>query len=359
MRWEETFAGRHRLSAVRSLAVALFLALAWATAPAARADDPDALYKRGVELRKAGKDRDAVDIFQKLREVDKSARVLAQLGLAEQAVGLWVDAEAHLDAAIESASDPWIVKNHGVLLRALAEVRGRLGTVEVWGEPVGAEVLVDGKAVGTLPLPAPVRVVTGNLPITVRAPGFIERTTVVNVVPDVSARERFVLQRAEQVQPVPVARVEAPVHEPPAGVMVLPASPPDGDGAPSAARRSAKWIAWGAGGAALVVAGIGGINQSNAAGDFNGKCGVDMAGTARALPGSGVTDARCATLVSNRDSGFRLEVIGLAAAGALAGAGVVLWLTESHGTSETKTAISCVPATDGRRSGTVVCSVIF
>jgi hypothetical protein len=110
----------------------LALGLLLAYPSRARADDPDALYKRGVELRKAGKDAEALQVFQQLGAIEKSGRAFAQMGLAEQALGIWVEAEVHVEVALRSGDDHWIKKNREALTRSLSEVRARLATIEVW-----------------------------------------------------------------------------------------------------------------------------------------------------------------------------------------------------------------------------------
>jgi hypothetical protein len=336
------------------------LALLVGFAAPARAESPERLYKRGVELRKAGKDAEALDVFKQLREIEKTPRVLAQLGLAEQAVGLWVEAEGHIDAALQATDDGWIRKNRDPLVRALSDVRDRLGTVEIWGEPAGAEVLIDGRVVGTLPLSSPVRVVAGKVPITVRAPEYLERTIVVTVVANEAARERFVLQRTgRDVPPAqPVASASPPRAPPPAEIAASggSASPPPEGGT---MRGAAKWVAWGAGTAALGVGILGLVRQGNANTDFNAACGLDGAGTPRALDPSMTTDTHCAGLENDGDSAYRLEVIGLVAAGALAAAGVVLWLTEPHAEKSAQTSMSCLPMFGGSRALALDCSVRF
>src|ERR1043165_4391919 len=82
-------------------------------ARAAGGDDAaaDAAIRRGVDLRKQGRDMDALEEFRKGYAVAKTPRALAQIALAEQALGRWVDAESDLEQAMSSKSDAWIRKN--------------------------------------------------------------------------------------------------------------------------------------------------------------------------------------------------------------------------------------------------------
>jgi hypothetical protein len=337
---------------------------------AAHAESPEALYKRGVELRKAGQDEAAIEVFKQLNNIDSSPRNVAQLGLAEQAVGLWVDAEGHVKEALKSAGNPWIKKNRDSLVSALVHIQERLGWVEIHGAPVDAEVLVDGKLVGRLPLEKPIRVVVGSIPITVRAADHLERSTVVVVGPNATVRERFVLQpaapRAPTVAVANVPQAPPPAVEPPP---VVPVSAPDvGEPPPraSALRLSAKWIAFGAAVPAAALGVVGLVREGSAANDFNASCGIAPSGAPTAVLGSGKTDADCASLKSKDDSAFRLEVIGLSAAAVLVAAGALSWMTEPSSApqrtpqrSVVATSLACVPGLSQGGVPSVGCALRF
>jgi hypothetical protein len=81
----------------------------------AAAEDVDALIKHGNDLRRKGRDRDALAEFQRAAQINETPRVTAQMALAEQALGLWVEAEGHLTKALGHERDPWIAKNRAVL----------------------------------------------------------------------------------------------------------------------------------------------------------------------------------------------------------------------------------------------------
>src|SRR5438046_3093385 len=84
----------------------------------------------GLDLREKGKDREALEHFQKAYELSKGPRALAQMALAEQALGVWIDAEAHLKLALQSKEDKWIRGNRQVLEGALNVIQRRLGSLE-------------------------------------------------------------------------------------------------------------------------------------------------------------------------------------------------------------------------------------
>jgi len=181
-------------------ALLVFTAAPFATSWAGDADD---LIQRGVELRRKARDAEAFELFKRAHAIDPTPRSSAQMGLAEQALGIWTDAEVHITAALERADDPWIKKNHVVLSKSLDVVASHLGTLEIWGSPKGAEIAIDGKTVAVLPLTTPLRVTAGTVPVTVRAKDFLAVTRVLDVPARGTARERFDLTRAS-IPVVPV-----------------------------------------------------------------------------------------------------------------------------------------------------------
>src|SRR5262249_14834291 len=133
----------------RLAAVAASL-LSFATAGEEPAPGWEALVEQGVQARREGRDADALERFQAAYALSQAPRALAQIGLAEQALGRWVDAELHLTAALAADGDSWIDQHRTSLSEALRFVGEHLATLDVVGPP-GAEVRVDGRVVGTLP----------------------------------------------------------------------------------------------------------------------------------------------------------------------------------------------------------------
>lgn len=166
-------------------------------------EDPaaEALIARGIELREKGKDDEALVLFRQAYAKSPTARARAQVALAEQALGLWVNAEADLAAALTDAEDPWITKHRSALEGALAIVRRRLGSLEVRGTE-GAEVFLDGVRLGALPANA-FRVEAGTRRLEVRAAGFHPATRVVEVPASGVARETVTLVPATEENPAP------------------------------------------------------------------------------------------------------------------------------------------------------------
>ena len=129
------------------------------------------MIEQGVDLREQGKDVDALEKFKQAYAMSKSPRALAQIALAEQALGRWVDAEGNLQKAIAESSDKWIKSHKQPLEDALRTIQERLGSLDVLGT-AGAELRVNGAPAGTLPLSQPLRVIAGQVTIDLSAPGY-------------------------------------------------------------------------------------------------------------------------------------------------------------------------------------------
>src|SRR5688500_18403674 len=103
--------------------------------------------EEGVRLRREGRDQEAADRFRSAHEQGGAAAALAQLAVAEQALGHWIDAAEHLDAALVDATNEWIVRHRRTLDASLAIIHGHLGMIEIDSDAVGARVCVDGRDV--------------------------------------------------------------------------------------------------------------------------------------------------------------------------------------------------------------------
>jgi hypothetical protein len=170
--------------------VALLVAACIGIAGTARAQAADpSPADEGVELRRTGRDAEALAVFQRALAIDGSPRTRAQVALAEQALGFWVDAERDLSAALASGGAPWFVQHQSTLESALKAIRARLATLDVESNVPGAELWLNGSAVGELPLASPLRVVAGIVDVEVRAPGFELQKRRLSIAPGTQLRE--------------------------------------------------------------------------------------------------------------------------------------------------------------------------
>jgi len=199
---------------VVSVAAGLTLVLLRGAAQAAPdAGDEDELIRDALQNRKRGNDHMAEVELQRAYDIAHSPRAAAQLGFAEQALGMWPQAEAHVGEALRGTDDRWIRKNRATLEESLATIRAHVGRVEIVGGTAGAQVTVNGQPVGLLPLASAVAVAAGPVEIAVRTPGGPLAVKTVNVAVGEYARVPFTA-----VTPVGTATVVPPPAGPVAPV---------------------------------------------------------------------------------------------------------------------------------------------
>ena len=345
------------------------------------AEDVEALIAKGNELRRRGDAKGALPLFQKAFELARTPRTEGQLGLAEMAAGDPVNAEAHLSGALASPQHPWVAANRAGLEQTLARARGHICELTIDGEPQGATVVVNGRAVGVLPLASPLRLVGGRNDVAVSAPGYStsarwiqlvpgeHRTLTVGLerVPDpgtapssVSPTTSAVRTTAPQASASPVARSEPAVSSPrehtdisgSAATAPLVSSNAAASGyseAPASGLRTAAWIS---AGAAVVAIGAGvGLEVAALAktSDFNNACGLSPQGSP--VPNGkvpSVTAMDCSTLWDTHNADKTWSIVGFAAGGALAlTAGVLFWSSSPPRAAGQQARLECVPTVAG------------
>ena len=229
--------------------------LARAQSPAevgAAESDIDGLVDSGIELRRSERDEEALAVFlQALARAPRSTRVKVHLAATYQALGQWVEAERYLRDASSDPDDAYIRRHRATIEKAYAFIEQRVGGLDVLGGPDGAEIVLSGRPVGTLPLPAPLRVPIGSYLLEVRKPGFYTVTRPLSIGGGALLRESVVL--TEREQPVTLAR---PATD---------AVSPEADGGTG----SPRWLTWTLGGAgvgALAVSAVAfGVREKHAA----------------------------------------------------------------------------------------------
>jgi len=152
--------------------VVALLGISAKIASAASSGAADKLIREGLELRRLGNDDAALGKFQNAFALEPTPKHTAQLGLCEQALGRWAEAERHLSDAIGKRSDPWVSKYLSILRESLEAAKANVGRLEFVGGPAGASLTVNGVVVGTLPLAEPVKVSAGQVYLEATAAGF-------------------------------------------------------------------------------------------------------------------------------------------------------------------------------------------
>jgi hypothetical protein len=327
----------------------------------------EALVNQAVELRRSGDDQGALALLQQAYAMGHAPRTAGQLGLCEQALGRWSDAENYITEALKAESDAWVKKNRRVLEDALVVVKSHIARIEIDGEPEGAELWVNGVLVGKLPLTAPVRVSAGEIEVELRASGFVRESKTLRL--EAGQYQRIVLRASKQTVASPPAPLVGPAPPPPAApstttVVVkleerdrpqpqAPASTPG----PSTGRAAGKWIAWGLGAVALGVGTYGVTQNSSLVSAFNKACAIK---NGQAVDKTlGLPNKDCETKRSDYQTMAHVGIGGFIAGGVLVATGLVLWLTEPVASSKDTAGLSCAPSLTDRLGPAVGCALRF
>jgi len=282
----------------------------------------EALVREGVELRRLGRDTDALDRFSRAYAADRSPIALAQMGLAEQALGHWVASETHVRGALAVHDNPWIEQNRSAIEQAYAVIARHIGELDVIGGVPGAAVTIDGERVGVMPLAEPIHVPLGSNTIMVTAPGYVPVTRSVTVVAGQTARETITLEPA-------TSRTDL--------------------------MHPLAYAAAGVAAASLVVAIIGATVRENAVTTYNAD--VTCPGTA-----SVAQSPDCNSLIDRGNSMRALEIVGFVGAGVFGAAAVTMFFLAPRHVEEAH-AHRAVPArfacSDGPGTVGIACAIRY
>jgi hypothetical protein len=269
---------------------ALALSLSAARAADPPASEADELIKQGFQLRLQGKNAEALELFNKAHAFSPSGKTLGQIGSVEVALRRWVDAEAHLQEALARRDSPWteIPKNREMLEKTLAEARSQIALVRIVGTP-GAEISVDGKRIGVLPIGDPVHVAAGTIRVRATAPGHqpVDRELAARGGQETTATLELSLAVTVPVAPPMVLATEKPSE-----------------------RRDSSWRTWS--GATIGAVGLAAVGTGIA------WLVIDGRPTCSAPSG-----AVCQNVYDTSTQGWVAVGIGVAAVGA--GATLLLW----------------------------------
>lgn len=318
------------------LAACLVAAIAAHGRPCRASDASDSekaeqLIRSGNALRRNGQDARALPMFQQAYELSRTPRTAAQLGLAELALGYWDAAADHLTEALTSGRNPWVDKNRSAIDASLTQAKSHLASVVVKGGPAGAEVLVNGKSVGTLPLSEPVRVNEGRIETEVRASGYKSNHRVLTVEGSSTAN---VTVNLEPVAAAPAGETSPPKSAVPGGddPQTAVASVTRNGDRPSSGTELPGWrrvLPWALTAGALAAGGIGiwqALNASKSSDQFN-AVGNMACNAGDPMHGS---DPSCAGLYADWSSHRRNAWIGIGVGGALAAGAAALFVWNAY-----------------------------
>lgn len=234
----------------------LLVVTAWSASTHAQATGAEALIDRGVAARRAGDDEGALSLFRQAWDTSRSMRARAQMALAEQALGMWNEADTHLREALASSGDPWVESHRAALDGSLREIDARFGTLDVRCAVDGADVRVNGESRGHTPLAAPLRILAGSITVEVISDGHLPLSREVTIVAGQPARETFVLRERPIADPVVTVEPRV-VGAPEPAVGIGASAPVVAPPTPSGGSILEEWWFWTLIGTVVVGGGVG------------------------------------------------------------------------------------------------------
>ncbi len=162
------------------------------------AEAANAHTAKGIELRQASRDAEALAAFEAAYRLVPSPKAMAQRAFAEQALGRWVEAETHFRDALGAQTDDWVRQRRTMIEDGLREVSEHIGSIQIEGNIRSGLVEVNGKVVANLPMKGPVSVTAGTAHIVVRAPGFRPVEITRQIAPQALARESVTLSPSQE-----------------------------------------------------------------------------------------------------------------------------------------------------------------
>lgn len=174
---------------------------------------PDTLIMRGLELRRMGRSKEALEMFRRAHASAPCPRTLGQMGLVESSLQLWTDADADLTAALATPDDLWVHKNRQFLAQAMDRAREHIGELVITGPP-GAAIAVAGKPIGALPLLAPIRLAEGDVAVSATSGGAKTYSVDVSIKGGGRAAISIILDPIDLVLPAPPSEAQPFVSSP-------------------------------------------------------------------------------------------------------------------------------------------------
>jgi hypothetical protein len=309
------------------------------------ADPTEALIRKGVDKRRRNDDKGALPLFRRAYESSRSPRAAAQLGLCEQALELWMEAEAHLSEALISQTDVWVNGQRGTLDAALGQTRKHLTRIDIAEAPAGATVNINGAFRGNVE-DAPFFVEPKAAEVAIQSGDEVSLTNVSNLSAGQALTIKFAPKK-RAVPPLPSAQTLDTPGKDQVAVVAQEDNPISPSG-PDRGLRIAKWVAFGSGGVALALGTYALVERNGAANDFNGVK-TDNGDRACFLsagkvvgPMGEVASAKCSDLDARVSSMSTASIVGFVAGAALVSAGLTLWFLEPRSNNDNQT-FACAP----------------
>jgi hypothetical protein len=214
----------------------------------APADDNDrvrSLFRRGAAAFQAGKLEEARQLLLEAWAVRQTYDVASSLAQIELELKRYADAAQHLDFCIRNFAPVESEQTLQQIRKAFADVKTRVGAINVSPNPGGAEIFVDNVRVGTSPLPATLFVEPGSHKLAAHL-GGASAEQIVNAEAGKGYTVELKLSEGAQSPAPSIAPVSSGIE----------AQPPASAGTTSQARDYTPAIITGSVGAAALITGI-------------------------------------------------------------------------------------------------------
>ena len=182
-----------------------------------------ALLNEGADLYDRGNFIEALGRFQSAYAAYPSPKLWFNIGQAQRDLGRHVEAMEAFEHFLSEAKDAPI-GTVGEAHRSVSELRSKLGHITISCATRGALVSVDGRRVGTTPLPAPLWLAPGTHQVGLGRYDLLPAVQRIEVLPEKEATLTFQLHTADtkpsvvvppSVTPTPSLVAEAPTPAPP------------------------------------------------------------------------------------------------------------------------------------------------
>lgn len=340
----------------RSTRLALAIALALAGPSVTRADPakPTAaeldraadLFKKAKALHGNGKLDQARDLYTQAWTLHRSPDIAANLAACELALNKYRDAADHFDFALKHLLAGTTQDQKARLTEGFEKAKREIAAVRLDVQPAGAEVVIDGIAIGTSPIADDAFVEPGERKIRVTKAGY---ETYVG---------SFTVAKAES-KTVRVALEASATASPAGSAAAAGTAPPGGNGSKSGPTGAAAdtggksqsavpaYIALGAGIVGL-GAGIGFLVAASGKESDKDALLDEIPGTNKCGPGT-VAAEKCAEVTSLSDDAKHFRTFGYVGFGVAAAGGVLAYLLWPR-SSDSSGGAMIVPSVSARGS---------
>jgi hypothetical protein len=289
--------------------------------PAASKEEARSRYERGKQLYEEGAFDAALIEFQRAYDLAPSYKILYNIGQVHRQRNDYASALRVFERYLKEGGADIDAKRKAEIDKEIAQLKGRVATLQITTNVPGAEILVDDEPVGKTPLAQGVLVNSGKRRITASKEGRVPVSKIINVAG--SDTMKIALDLVESSGGGPATTAPPATAAPPASA--APGAPPATGTSTSTSLSPEKppvpWLAWTITGALGVGAAVTGILALGASNDLKDK---------RAQPDASRKDLDDG---SNRTKTLAL-VSDLLLVGTVVAGGVSIYLTVSEPSKE-------------------------